>query len=564
MPAAILAAGVLAGLLAFLPSIGSAQTVVGQLTDASTAEPVEGALVLLLTEEGRQVGGYLTNQAGRFLIQAPGPGTYLLRAERIGYETITSEPFRVSEGEHFGIQLNAAETAIELEGIEVEGDQRCVVRPGEGLQLASVWDEARKALTVQEWTEREGSYRFQVVRYERELDPAGLVVRSETRAVRSGVVGEPIRSLPADDLMANGFVRPLTDGGYEYYGPDASVLLSDEFLDTHCFRLTRDADRFGEIGLSFEPVRRTGIPDIAGTLWLDAATARLRVLEYTYTWAPWEEVRGAGQGRVEFENLPSGAWVVRSWWIRMPLAGRDVAMGVMQRSRGVRLVGIKEVGGGILRFTSLDLAAIPESEAPAGVLEGVVWDSTRQAPLPRATVFLSGTQYATETDTAGTFLLPGLPGGIFQATFTHPRLDSLGIFPQGVAVEITPGEFTDVVLGIPSSAATLESACAPEELARESGVVMGFVRESDGETPVHGATVVVTWSTFEERADGSFLERTHGIQTTSDSSGRYSACGVSTDRTLSVEATAGERTSGAVQAHADRNGVVVVHLTLRG
>jgi hypothetical protein len=297
---------------------------------------------------------------------------------------------------------------------------------------------------------------------------------------------------------------------------------------------------------------------------LDAETARLRDLEYTYTWAPWEEVQGAGQGRVEFESLPSGAWVVRSWWIRMPLAGRDVSMAVMQRSSGVRLVGIKEVGGGILRFTSLDLAAISESEAPVGVLEGVVWDSTRQAPLSRATVFLSGTQYATETDTAGTFLLPGLPGGIFQATFTHPRLDSLGVFAQGVAVEITPGEFTDVVLGIPPSAATMESACTPEELAQESGAVMGFVRESDGETPVPGATVVVMWSTFQERADGSFLERRHGVQTTSDDSGRYSACGVSPDATLTVEATSGERTSGPVQAHADRSGVAVVHLFLRG
>ena len=41
-----------------------------------------------------------------------------------------------------------------------------------------------------------------------------------------------------------------------YWAPDAAVLLSDEFLDTHCFHVTRNERRApGLIGLAFQPVR---------------------------------------------------------------------------------------------------------------------------------------------------------------------------------------------------------------------------------------------------------------------------------------------------------------------
>jgi hypothetical protein len=551
-------------LLAALARPGAAQTVQGQLIDASTGAPIAGVLVRLLTEAGDEAGGYLTNEAGRFTLQAPDPGVYTLRAERIGYETVTSDPFTLERAQRFGIRLETAQTAIQLEELRVEGSQQCVVRPAEGLQLAAVWEEARKALTVQDWTEREGSYRFQVTRYERQLDAMARVVESETRQVLSGVAGLPIRSLPAEDLMAKGFVRPSGNGGYDYFGPDASVLLSDQFLDTHCLRLTTDPDRWNEVGLAFEPVRRGGIPDIAGTLWLDAETARLRVLDYTYTWSPWEEVRGAAKGRVEFENLPSGAWVIQKWWIQMPMVAMDMTMALMQKTGGIRLVGIREVGGGITRFTSSDLDQAETSEVPKGVLRGQVWDSTRQIPLAGAAVFLSGTQYSAETDAGGSFLMSDLPGGVFQAVFTHPRLDSLGVFSRGEEVEIIPGEFTTLMLGIPSTASILASTCAEHELEEGPSAVIGVVREAGTDAPIEGATVTVSWSTFSRGASGGFAERRHGLQITTGSAGRYAACGVPFDATLHIKATHLDRETETVQVDAEKNGVSVVHLIFPG
>jgi hypothetical protein len=552
-----------AGLLASGVRPGSAQIVQGQLLDAETGAPVDGALILLLSAAGEEAGGYLTNPAGRFMISAPTVGTYTVRAERIGYETVISDAFLLRQSERFGLRLEARKTAIELEEIRVEGDRRCLVRPGEGLQVASVWEEARKALTVQNWTEREGSFQFEMARYERELDESERIVRSETRRVESGVSRSPIRSRPAEDLLTEGFVRPAEDGGYDYFGPDASVLLSDLFLDTHCFNLDLDPERADEVGLSFEPVSRGRIPDIAGTLWLDSETARLKSLEYTYTWAPWEEAYGVAQGQVDFENLPTGAWIVRKWWIQMPVMGADFTVPGSRATSRVRVVGIKEVGGEILRYSSLDRTVVSE-ELPKGALGGLVWDGTRQLPLAGATVFLSGTSYASETDPEGNFLISNLPEGVFKAVFTHPRLDSLGAYSRAVQVTITPGVSTNVTLGIPSTGTDLALSCNVDELEEGTSAVIGFIRGAGTEEPVEGATVIVTWSSFEGLSVENLVERKREFQTTTDSTGHYTACGVPVDTRLTVRAVIGERETETLQITAEEGRPAVANLFIGG
>ena len=335
-----------------LPHTSHGQTVQGRLLEAGVGSPVEGALVLLLDEAGQDQDGYLSNAAGRFLLKAPNPGRYTVRAERIGFETVTSEAFQLASGQTLGIDLEMSLAPILMEELRVEGNRRCVVRPEEGMALASLWDEARKALVVQEWTAREKTYPFQILRYTRQLDSSGRRVESETRQqLRTVVAQAAIRSRSAANLMADGFVQPLAgkDNSFEYFGPDASVLLSDEFLDSHCLRLAYGEDPSRQIGLSFEPVRTGGVPDIKGTLWLDPETAQLRFLEYEYTWAPLVEAQGLSRGRVDFENLPNGAWIVRDWWIRTPILEVDWAGRLGQRSQ---VMGYIEEGEEITRITS--------------------------------------------------------------------------------------------------------------------------------------------------------------------------------------------------------------------
>jgi hypothetical protein len=405
-------------------------------------------------------------------------------------------------------------------------------------------------------------YRFQFSRYERELDVLGREIEETSRQFQSGVSGSPLESASVDDLLSNGFIRREPDGGYEYFAADASVLLSDRFLDTHCFRLEVDENRPGQMGLGFEPVRAGGIPDIAGTLWLDAGTATLETLEYGYTWAPWREARGVARGHLEFEDLPNGAWIIRRWWIRMPQVALDMTRSNASWNDGVRVTGLKEVGGEITSFAALDGPVMVE--APTGALEGQVWDSTRNIPLENAVVFLSGTQFAAETDAGGTFLLPDLPPGIFNATFTHPRMDSLGVFFRGIEVEIPAGEAISVELAIPAEAGVLVSTCTESQLAERDGVVIGFVREAGTEDPLEGASITVTWSTFEDRGGGTFVEHHHGLQATSDETGRYSACGVSPGTTLTVLGSFQGRKSSPLQLLASDEGYTVVHIEIGG
>ena len=146
-----------------------------------------------------------------------------------------------------------------------------------------------------------------------------------------------MRSLPVQDLMTGGFMRDTEDGRTEYFGPDASILLSNLFLNGHCFRLAEREGQTGVIGLAFEPVGEK-ITDVEGTLWLDRETAHLRFLEFKYVNAPTRLTKGVGGGRVDFERMPDGTWIVRRWRIQVPITGYSSIFGPY------KLVGIHETG----------------------------------------------------------------------------------------------------------------------------------------------------------------------------------------------------------------------------
>lgn len=507
--------------LLFTPSL-SAQRVRGLLLDSDTGLPIEGALVLLLDEAGDEMGGALSNDQGRFLLRAPGSGRYAVRAERIGFESVASAPIYLGHGRTHDLRLEMAQKAIELEGLRVQAERKCVVRPAEGLVLNQIWEEARKALFIQEWTEREGHLRFLVRGYERDLDPGTRwVVREDHRDTR-WTSGIPIKSLPAGDLLDKGFIQPAEQGGFEFYGPDATVLLSDEFLDSHCFRLEDRDRREGMIGLSFEPTAGGSATDISGTLWLDRTSFHLLFLEFGYTRSPWPEAVAVAEGRIHFEEVPGGNWIVRRWWIRMPKMVHTPTMMTGGRS-GLRVGGIVEAGGEVATVSSSIVSTVPEL-LPGGALRGLVWDSLRAVPLPGATVYLSGTGFSSKTDSSGSFSLTGLPEGFYRATFSHPRLDSIGVFPPGAEVQIREGRETEVSMATPSRIRTVEALCREVGFDEETSALVGTVRNSETGEVVPGAKVVLQW--YDWRVDGGRELRANvrTLEVRTDQLGRYRAC----------------------------------------
>lgn len=327
----------------------AAQTVRGRLLEEGVGRAVPGALVVLSDTRGKRINASLTDQAGRFEIAAGAPGSYTLRAERIGFRTTFSSEFRLARDQRMELDLIAPPEAIEVLGVTAEARRRCTVRADQGEQLALVWEEARKALSVASFAREKALYTFDARRYERDLDADDLSVIRERASVQSSFTGRPYVSIPLEELLERGFVRD--EGGSTLYaGPDADVLLSEEFGQAYCFRLVPGSD--GLIGLAFHPYdRRQRARGINGTLWLDGRTLHLQHLEFSFQGL--DHLRGNRSnvgGRVEFLALPSGAWIVSRWWIRMPAITKEITPARGRGGEQIRwlISGFREEGGEVI------------------------------------------------------------------------------------------------------------------------------------------------------------------------------------------------------------------------
>ncbi|MGH2608391.1 MAG: carboxypeptidase-like regulatory domain-containing protein [Tepidiformaceae bacterium] len=336
-------------LLAFAATPLGAQVVTGRVVDLATAEAVGEGFVVLLDEGGNEVGRVLTTVEGGFALQAPRPGQYRLRSERIGYLAVTSAPLTLESSDTLIHTISVAWVGVALAPLEVTARTSCGTRPDEDSSTATVWEEVRKALAGAAWTTSDGAYRYLAVRYQEDWDTNR---RKSTRQVAETTLGyarAPFASRPAAALVEHGYVVTEQDS-VSYFAPDAVVLQDDAFLATHCFAIVRRSLGAGrQVGLSFEPVPERRLPDVKGALWLDERTAELRVLEFTYTRRPAREGGGSSGGLIEFLKLPSGAWVVHRWRIRMPMMVVRLRVG----SHGARreelvLRGFRDVGGDIL------------------------------------------------------------------------------------------------------------------------------------------------------------------------------------------------------------------------
>ena len=519
-----------------LPAPAWAQSVLLRVTDASTAQPLQGALVVLTDPAGAHAGSALTDPRGRFLFTDMAPGTYTARAELIGFST-EAQTVTVGARGIVLVELRLEIRAIELEGLSVEGKGRCRLRPEAGLRVAEVWDEVRKALEAARWTEEYGVYEYRTRRYSHDVEEeTGLVAHQESRQKRV-YLAVPYESRPAEDLLENGFVQSRTDGGEGdlYFAPDASVLLSDIFLDSHCMRLRAgDGDEAGLVGLTFEPVRGRRIPDIAGTLWIDPNSWQLSHLEYSYENVRRDvRTRGTG-GEVVFQSLPNGTWIVPEWHIRMPLLaigrdfqGRQTVYQYGYREEGGTVLSIREPGGDVIFGAS------------TGALEGVVLEELTSEPVAGAIVSLAGTEERVTTDAEGRFRFTEVVPGRYGVTFEHAAMSAYGQKPDPVGVDLVKGDVASVILTLPSPFALEEATCREELGSRPDGsaILVGRVTERELEVGLEGARVTIEWDDLRLHVTGK------GVVSTTGRDGRYVVCVVPDNTLLRVTAKWGPFTT---------------------
>lgn len=322
------------------PAAVSDVTVKLQSTGGSA---IEGALVALLDTRDSVVAEGLSTEAGRRVLRAPA-GTYRVRTRRIGFLPFISHPVVLPRNDEL---LLVVETPhVVLNTIVVNAKSGCRRSDPGSRALDVVWEEIDKALRASQLTTVDLAGFGRARLYRKELGHDGVVLSSDTTyfAITNR---RPFGTPNPDSLAKQGYVLGEHVFGWEYSGPDETVLRSESFARTHCFRLVRQAARPGQIGVAFEPVPGRNTSDIKGVLWVDDRTSELREMSFNYVNSGPVSQFNAG-GLTRFMRLPSGAWLVSEWWLKAPRLAMVTSPYAAPR---FSLIGYFENGGGILPAT---------------------------------------------------------------------------------------------------------------------------------------------------------------------------------------------------------------------
>ena len=487
-------------ILALVPGAAAAQRVSGTVVEQGNGARIPGALVELVGDDGTVRAEVLSDAAGRFGVQTAAAGRYTLRAERVGFRPVTSPPMELAAGQTVEYTLQATAERVSLPAITTSAGRRCGAIRGNGAEVVALWTEARKALRSAAYTSSELAYRYRVNSRVRQLDPRTFATLSERAQTGETVRVAPFAAVPAERLAAVGYAEAAGDT-LLFHAPDAEILLSDAFLDTHCFNAQpADREHPGMVGLAFAPVETGERVDVRGVLWMDAATAELRVLEYGYAGGPPQLSTQAAGGRVEFRRLPSGGWIVSRWRIRMPSgASRYRPNSPTPPGATPALVsGLREQSAEVLEIRTRD-GELVDLAAMASVA-GMVFDSTRSRPLAGARVSLAGTERTAVSDSAGRYALTGVPEGVYSLVFAHPRLDSLRFTPDPVPVTANPPGESAQDLAIPTLGRVLTASCLTPASA-ETVALGGVVTSRESGQPMAGIPVRASWMGAGESGD---------------------------------------------------------------
>ena len=431
-------------LLVCLPDGLSAQSIEVRLLEESTGRPVSGALVRLLGPRGPVAQG-LSSEAGRVVLRASSAGDYRVKVDRIGWTGLLAGPYTLEAGREIRRELRLPSERLLLPSLEVAGSSRCAPVAQGGPLAAALWEEIRKALAASIITGNQWKLPLHVRVFQRDVDFGGRAVRE--RLEQSEVVqNHRYVALPAADLATRGFIFE-TDTITLYAAPDAELLLSDEFVDTHCFRAVQGAG--SRVGLAFQPLRSVTRPDVEGTLWVDRTTSELEVLEYKYTGVS-DTALG---GRVVFQRLPTGGWIVNDWHIRGPRQGGTQHKKIGYRDRGARVSVAGDSQGTVTR----------------SLIFGRVWDSLAGRPIDDVSVYVEGLADTIITDPEGWYGMVVEDSGARVLNARHWRLELLG--SPAIARTLRWNDTVEVNFGVPSLATLGQALCKPDQTAGVIGVV---------------------------------------------------------------------------------------------
>jgi len=545
--------------LALPVSSAALQTVSGTVRGTDSLEPVVGAFVSLLGVDGQLVDASFSTATGQFVTSSPVAGRFQVLVEQIGLSDWRSDWLDLDRGEHLTLRVELERKPIALTSLDVQIVQSCVDDLREAPELATVWDEVRKALETARWAERQDQLSFSLTEFQRTLEPKRLATREISSRQRARVRFPPFKSKTPEQLAIDGYALIDRDSAV-YYAPDVAALLSQSFQNTHCFGLASgEIDERPTVGITFKPRSGVRTVDIAGTIWLDQETAELRTVELRYEnlrLPPGADRRLVG-AQLTFARIPAGPFYVRDWWIRFPISARVLTPGQFTTAAGrpPLLVAYQENGGTV---TNVLLNGRPAVEWAGASVRGTVFDSVAGAPLRNAQVSLRSwadavrfapidrsrvTRLSAFTDSAGVFEIAGVRPGDYAIRLEHPMLSAARIRPGERKVVITGAESVSIPLALPSQESLHARLCPKVRSGAGTGVAVGFARRVETGVPVAGVQVRAHWSTqhISVNVTGAVVSsRSRFVEETSDADGRFVLCGIPIGETVTLIAGGGE------------------------
>jgi hypothetical protein len=188
--------------------------------------------------------------------------------------------------------------------------------------------------------------------------------------------------------------------------------------------------------------------------------------------------------------------------------------------------------------------AASSASAQGAILSGAVADSIRGGYLRGASIFISGTNLSTTTDSSGRFKLARIPAGTRFIEVQHPLLDSLGLSLKTPPQEFKEGDSSFVLLSGPSATTYMASTCPADKLAAGPAAIVGTVAGTDG-SPSGGGTAAASWIDYEVTRKA--IKAVHQRRTANVSaSGVFRICGLPDDLMAAVVVSRGADSTGSV------------------
>src|SRR3954468_4791310 len=394
----------------------NAQDVRVEVVEAATGKPIIGANVALFDSSGAiPLGGGFSDQTGRAALRIPARGPYRVRADKVGFDTWTSVQLMLGDRPVL-VRAGMAPTRAPAP-VVMRSESACQQMTGPGTPAGDIWAELKKALTASAMTDGQGLVPLDVDLYERVLD-RDLGIVSERTEQRTRISRRPTTGISWDQVDTTR--RGDASTSEVYRAPDAATLVSDQFVKSHCFSAIHGyGQEAGLTGLEFRPARVAGQAELTGVLWLDPKSNELRSINFDYVNLPIPLRVARTTGRLEFQSLPGGHWIVPRWYIRMPRVARVTSTD--PRSPTVArdsLVGYQEVGGaarptgetrpGVTTARTPAASSAPAAAPPPtnqSVISGIVYDSSSGTALAGVVVSTGRGRFRTTTNSGGGYQL---------------------------------------------------------------------------------------------------------------------------------------------------------------